>query len=193
MIKQHLDEIVFALSLSENPFYQAWNAGTLTKDQLSAYATEYAHFLSLMPIGWQTVGDSETAHEEEEHAQLWERFSQSLSAKAQDPQHPATKRLVALTKELFAKKSTALGALYAFEVQQPMTAQSKRRGLATHYAHLHADEAYFEVHEHNEHEAAKLLAHLEALSSEEQKEAVQACLSMSRALWDTLVSLHDRT
>ncbi len=91
-----------------------------------------------------------------------------------------------MPKIFFAQPATAIGALYAFEVQQPKTAQSKLLGLQTHYPHLYADKTYFEVHSHNEHEAAKLLALFDGLSADDQRMAVDACESMSQAIWQTL-------
>ncbi|HVN16903.1 MAG TPA: iron-containing redox enzyme family protein, partial [Anaerolineales bacterium] len=94
---------------------------------------------------------------------------------------------------LFGKTTSSLGAMYAFEMQQPATAQSKLNGLKTHY-HLPADtEPYFEIHSSNEHESEKLLAALEQLSAEDQTEALAACELMAESLWNALTGIYNKT
>lgn len=189
-IEEQLNQTVNQWNLLDNPFYAAWSAGTLPKHALQTYASEYDNFIALLPIGWNTLNDKETAHEEIEHHNLWQQFTKSLKARAIPAQLPETKALMKIAQTLFSNKATAIGAMYAFEVQQPKTAQSKKQGLQTHYAHFHADEAYFDIHSHNEHEAEKLLTRMEALSPDEQKKAMEACAIMSKALWDALASIH---
>jgi pyrroloquinoline-quinone synthase len=83
--------------------------------------------------------------------------------------------------------------LYAFEVQQPATAQSKLRGLKTHYRLPGSVEPYFEAHSHNEHEARKLAARIEALPHDEQVRALEACSEMAAALWAALTGIHGQS
>jgi pyrroloquinoline-quinone synthase len=92
---------------------------------------------------------------------------------------------------LFSDPAAAAGALYAFEVQQPATAQSKLAGLKTHYNLPSGVEPYFEIHSHNEHEARKLVARIDAFSSDEQARAVQACSEMAESLWTALTGIYD--
>jgi pyrroloquinoline-quinone synthase len=189
-IQAALAQQVAAHSLADSPFYQAWSMGTLSSAALQTYASEYGNFLNLLPIGWQTLGDAETAHEETEHAEMWADFAQSLAAKIGPVHLTTTQKLIEKAKLLFAEPASAMGAMYAFEVQQPGTASSKLRGLQTHYTNLHADEAYFEVHSHNEHESEKLLKMMEALSPADQQTAIQACAQMSQLLWDALDGIY---
>ena len=188
-LKAQLDAIVSQWNLLNHPFYQAWSAGTLPVDALRAYAREYGAFIRELPAGWQVQNDAETAHEEEEHIELWEAFAHALETQIGEAQRPAVKRLVQTARQLFADPVTALGALYAFEVQQPATAHSKLEGLMTHYRLPDGVRPYFEVHAVNHHEAEKLLARLSALSGADQARALQACEQMCQALWDALSDL----
>jgi pyrroloquinoline-quinone synthase len=189
--KQHLDESITNWNLLKHPFYRAWSNGELPQAALQTYAREYGAFIALMPHGWETLADAETAQEEQEHLELWEDFAVGLNTHVGAAQIPQVKALIDTATELFSSPTTALGALYAFEVQQPATAQSKLAGLKAFYDLPQTVEPYFEIHSHNEHEAEKLLERMDTLSSEAQEEARGACEQMSVALWNALSGIYD--
>ena len=189
--KQTLDSKIADYNLLNHPFYQAWSAGELPVEALRSYAREYGAFISMMPEGWETLNDAEIAEEETEHIDLWADFAAGLDTTVTEAQIPQVKALMETADELFSEPTTALGALYAFEVQQPATAQSKLTGLKAFYQLPKSVEPYFETHSHNEHEAEKLLAYIGALSSDSHGTVVQACEKMSAALWDALTGIHD--
>ena len=190
-IKQELDSKISEYNLLDHPFYQAWRAGELPVDALRNYAREYGAFISTLPKGWETLNDAETAAEEIEHIDMWEDFADGLNTEISNVQIPQVKTLLETAEALFSKRDTALGALYAFEAQQPETAKSKLAGLKEFYQLPEKVVPYFETHSHNEHEAEKLLERINAVSSGAQEMAVQACEQMSRALWDALTGIHD--
>ncbi|MEX2161657.1 MAG: iron-containing redox enzyme family protein [Anaerolineales bacterium] len=190
-LKQQLDRRIWPYTLLRHPFYQAWESGQLPVAALQDYAREYGAFISNLPAGWETLQDTETASEEREHIDLWAAFAAGLQTAIGEAQLPAVRRLVGDSRALFAKSHTALGALYAFEVQQPATAKTKLAGLRQHYSLPASVEPYFEVHSVNEHEAAKLLAAMAGLSSEHQSEALAACEQMSASLWDALTDIYN--
>jgi pyrroloquinoline-quinone synthase len=192
-MKQKLDPILEKWNLLKHPFYQAWSAGTLPVDALQVYAREYGNFISTLPRAWETLGDSETAQEEREHAELWTDFTAAVGAFTADASLPQTVNLVRASDALFAARASALGALYAFEAQQPATAQSKLDGLKTHYALPREVEPYFEVHSVNWHESEKILRQLDALPAEEQAQALAACERLAESLWDALTGIHEAT
>lgn len=192
-IKQQLDAKIATYNLLEHPFYQAWSAGELPVASLQHYAREYGAFISTLPKGWETLNDAETAEEETEHIDMWADFAEGLDTAVSEAQIPQVKTLLQTADELFAEPAMALGALYAFEAQQPATAQSKLAGLKQFYQLPETVEPYFETHSHNEHEAEKLLAQIGALSSDAQATVVQACEQMSGALWHALTGIHDAT
>ena len=189
--KQALDSKIADYNLLNHPFYQAWSAGELPVEALRSYAREYGAFISMMPEGWETLNDAEIAAEETEHIDLWADFAAGLDTTVTEAQIPQVKALMETADELFSEPTTALGALYAFEAQQPATAQSKLAGLKAFYQLPESVEPYFETHSHNEHEAEQLLEHIGTLPSDSYATVVQACEQMSAALWNALTGIHD--
>lgn len=190
-MKQQLDTVLEKWNLLKHPFYQAWSMGTLPVDALQVYAREYGNFIATLPRGWETLNDAETAQEEREHAEMWSDFTAAIGSFTADASLPTTANLVGASRTLFASRASALGALYAFEAQQPATAQSKLDGLKTHYKLPHGVEPYFEVHAKNWHESEKILRMIESLPANEQEEALAACDQMAQSLWDALTGIHD--
>ena len=189
--QQSLDSKIADHNLLNHPFYQAWSAGELSLDTLRSYAREYGTFISTIPQGWEAVDDAEIAAEETEHIDLWADFATGLNTTVSEAQIPQVKSLVETANELFSERATALGALYAFEAQQPATAASKLAGLKAFYQLPETAEPYFETHAHNEHEAEILLEQIAELPSESQAIVVEACEQMSVALWNALTGIHD--
>lgn len=189
--KQALDSKIADYNLLNHPFYQAWSAGELPLEALRSYAREYGAFISMLPEGWTAVDDAEIAAEEIEHIDLWADFAAGLDTVVTEAQIPQVKALIETAHELFSESTTALGALYAFETQQPATAQSKLTGLKAFYQLPESVEPYFLTHSHNEHEAEKLLGYIGASPSDSHATIVQACEQMSAALWDALTGIHD--
>ncbi len=101
MTQKILFSIVEQYNLLKNPFYVAWSAGTLPAAALRTYASEYGNFLTLLPTAWGTLGDSETAQEEKDHAQKWQDFAKSIGASIHAPKYKETKELVSLAQNFF--------------------------------------------------------------------------------------------
>ena len=192
-ISQRCDGIVALRSLLQHPFYVAWSNGTLPVPALRDYARDYGAFIRTVAQGWETAGASHIAGIEEGHADVWNHtFAASLETSVTDePQTPEVVALVNMARGLFADRASALGALYAFESQQPYTAQSKLTGLREHYQQLPEPcGEYFRLHTDDFDEPALLAAQMEALPTEGQARAVAACEQMSAALYDALSGLH---
>lgn len=186
------DTAVAAWRLLDHPFYVAWSDGTLPVAALADYAREYGAFIRRVGAGWAAAGEPGIARVEEAHARIWEgTFAAGLSTTVSEPQVGAVADLVALADALFADPATAIGALYAFESQQPYTAQSKLTGLAEHYPQLPAACAeYFRIHRDDFDEPALLAGAMDRLSPADQARAVAACGRMSRALHDALTGIY---
>ncbi len=189
-LEARLDEIVKRWDLLKHPFYQSWSAGTLPKCGLESYAREYGAFIALLPQGWKTLSDPHTAEEEEEHLTLWREFAAQLNTTVGQAEIPLVADLVETAHDLFARPSEAAGAMYAFEVQQPETAQSKLDGLKVHYDFSDSSLRYFEEHARNEHEREKLLERMKNFPSESRSLALQACETMCKALWGALDGIY---
>lgn len=186
------DQSVAAHSLLAHPFYVAWSAGTLPVEALRDYAREYGAFIRTIGQGWAVAGEAAIAQIEEAHARIWEQsFAQGLGTSVTPPAVGEVADLVHLSEALFADRVTALGALYAFEAQQPHTSQSKLQGLREHYAQLGAASGeYFRIHADDYDEPALLARSMDDLSPADQARAVDACERMSRALYDALTGIY---
>ena len=190
-IKGQLDPILEKWDLLKHPFYEAWSAGTLPMEALRVYAREYEGFISTLPLGWENLKDEATAEEEREHAEMWAGFRSVIGEGDDMRTVPQAEQRALTARELFTSPASALGALYAFERQQPATAQSKLEGLQSFYGF--AEEPYFKAHSSNWHESEKILKQMEALSPADQQEARLACERMAAALWDALSGIHSAT
>lgn len=190
LTRSNLDKTIEPWILLNHPFYEAWNAGELPESALKTYAEEYGAFISLMPEGWRRVGDEETAKEEEEHIEMWGQFAEGVGTNVTHAVIDEVQQLVEKTNQWFATEATTLGALYAFEAQQPETAKSKLAGLQEFYEFPTSVETYFDEHTRNEHEAEKLSAHIDQLNEENQRISLDVCGKMSKALWDALTGIH---
>ena len=186
------DALIAKKNLLAHPFYQAWSAGTLPVEALKTYAREYGAFIAGIGLGWERAGYSDIAKVEDGHARVWERtFAQSLGTSVGEPETPEVCALIEVEGELFAERATAIGALYAFEAQQPYTAQSKLKGLKEHYSQLPENTGiYFELHENDFDEPAMLAQAIAAMSDDERAEAEAACARMSSALYDALSGIY---
>jgi len=192
VLQNELNERIQRWALLSHPFYQAWESGKLPVEALRTYAREYGAFIGQLPSGWSLLLDEGTAQEEREHAALWSEFATGLETSVGKPELPAVTALVTKANKLFSRLETALGALYAFEVQQPDTAKTKLEGLRKHYNLPNLTEAYFQVHTANHHEAAKLLAQIAMLRPDDREMALEACEQMSQALWDALTDIYNK-
>jgi pyrroloquinoline-quinone synthase len=189
MLQDRLDQSIARWNLLDSAFYQAWSAGTLPVDSLRLYAREYGAFIQRVAHGWSAHGDESTAQVEREHVELWRAFARALQTDIGEAETPAVKALVETTDKLFADRAASLGALYAFEAQQPHTAASKLEGLHAHYDLPHSAETYFDIHKADWDEPAVLRERMSALTPEEQETAASACEKMSQALREALDGL----
>ena len=179
--------------LLKHPFYLAWNEGRLTKEQMAVYAGEYGSFIQLISDGWLAAGEQAIAKEEEEHYALWKKFTESLDAKTSGATLKEVNTLVNSVKNSFGSYAGALGALYAFEAQQPGTASSKLEGLKKHYGQWDADETYFDIHRSDFKEPALLEQKINSLSKEEKLVAALACEETCSLLWHALTGIVEQT
>ncbi|OGO24324.1 MAG: hypothetical protein A2Y54_00730 [Chloroflexi bacterium RBG_16_51_16] len=193
VIRKELDRIIEKWHLLKHPFYEAWSDGTLSKEALQLYASEYGNFIRLIPQGWSTIGDEATAFEEEEHNELWDSFAHGLNTTIGQPLLEETSGLIGQTKEFFTKPAQALGALYAFEIQQPATSKSKLEGLRAHYSYPEDCENYFKAHAGNWEESSRLAHAISELDLPDQTLALEACEKTSIALWQALSGIHTNT
>jgi pyrroloquinoline-quinone synthase len=185
-----LDAIVANHDINEHPFYRAWRAGTLPRANLAAYASEYAPFVASIELGWSSLGCFGHAETEREHARLWDQFREALGATAAvHSACPEAKQLVDEARRSFADPVEAVGALYAFEAQQPSTARSKLDGLRAHVVQYAVPEdrcAYFREHADDYGEREQLRGLVARLTASERARAENACERVCKAMWSAL-------
>ncbi len=136
--------------LLDHPFYQAWEDGDVTTEQLAEYGTAYSEFMDRVPGYWERVLNEldvsdaqgeEVVAEELEHATLWQSWIEHFPEPSQAPQ------LSDLFDSLEGMSASELaGALHAYELQQPEVAQTKKAGLVEHFDVPETDLDFFDEH-----------------------------------------------
>ena len=181
-----LDALVTQFDLNTHPFYVDWRNGVLPVDAMREYAAEHAPFIAALADGWERIDEPAYAAEEREHDVLWSRFRAALGADG-SARRSHSEALVAVAGHAFGTVPEAIGALYAIEAQQPVTASTKLAGLEAHYPEVPAPaRRYFEVHAQETDEVAMLAGKLDRLSDREFARARTACAQMCVATWGAL-------
>lgn len=164
-----LDARIASKHLLDHPFYQRWNAGELTREELQDYARQYYHYAAAFPTFLSAMHQHtddiairqmllENLIEEERgpenHPELWLRFAESLGLSREDvissTANEATRALIDTVRGCARNGHLheGLAALYAYESQQPSVATTKIEGLAKWYGvTAPRDIAFFTVHQ----------------------------------------------
>jgi pyrroloquinoline-quinone synthase len=160
-----VDEILTKYDLLKHPFYQAWTAGELTREQLAFYGRQYLQHVAAFPTyltalharlpeGATRRAILSNATDEEisgrSHADLWRQFISGMEPKPEAPcVLPEMHELVNSFREMATEATlpTALGAFYAYESQVPRVAETKLAGLKAHYGADDRTCEYFFVHQ----------------------------------------------
>jgi len=170
---EQLEARIAKYDLLCHPFYKAWSAGELTRDDLREYAREYYHHVEAFPTYLAELGirleegelrRAVLANMREEkgaqavfgepsapHSEMWLDFAEGMGAsrdmRGQKPVAEITE-LMAFFHRVASEGTPeeALSAFYAYESQVPRVAKEKARGLREMYG---ADEktcGYFTLH-----------------------------------------------
>jgi pyrroloquinoline-quinone synthase len=170
---RQLDSRIAPFDLLCHPFYQAWSAGELSREDLREYAADYYHHVKAFPtylaelgmrledgelrravlanLADEKGGDGSGGSADREHAELWLDFAEGMGSGRNLRGHePLTEvREMVTSFHSVASEGTpeeALAAFYAYESQVPRVAKEKARGLREVYG---ADEktcGYFTLH-----------------------------------------------
>jgi pyrroloquinoline quinone (PQQ) biosynthesis protein C len=157
-----LAEAVRPRRLLDHPFYQRWQAGTLVKSELAAYAGQYRHFEAVLPTALTKIRDRVSvpaaralvqANLDEElgvptpHLELFDAFADAVGAPPSVAATPATCRLVDLyLTEAMGDPVSALAAVAAYEVQSADVAATKADGLRARYGVADEGTRFWDVH-----------------------------------------------
>lgn len=170
---EELDAAIAKYDLPCHPFYKAWAAGELTRDDLREYARQYYHHVEAFPsylaelalrldegelrraVLANMCDEQGTAVRVESdsvpHSELWLDFAEGMGAKRDMRGHkplPEINSLVAHFHRVSgdATPEEALAAFFAYESQVPRVAKEKERGLREMYGADDKTCGYFALH-----------------------------------------------
>jgi pyrroloquinoline-quinone synthase len=186
--------------LLEHPFYQRWEAGELTVDDITQYAQQYRYFESLLPEFLTTLSERlETGvakesvqanlHDElaePSHLALFEIFAAHYDAET-TAISPAMSRLVAVYQGVLAESdAAAVAGLLAYEMQGAEIAATKSAGLRDFYGATPSATEFWLAHAELEEDHAQWT--LDALASlAGDNDVVEGAASrVAQAWWEFL-------
>lgn len=212
-----LEERIARYDLLCHPYYKAWTAGELTRDDLREYASDYYHHVAAFPTYLSALHsrleDGEVRRAvlrnlcEEEietrpHSELWLDFAAGMGAErdaVRDREPLAEVReLIAEFRRVAREGSTAeaLAAFYAYESQVPRVAKSKADGLVQWYGADAKTCGYFTLHQfadvEHSHVWRELLSDEVAAHPEQAEQALNAAEDAAKALWRALDGMEVR-
>jgi pyrroloquinoline-quinone synthase len=205
-----------------HPFYRAWAAGELTREDLLAYARDYYHHVAAFPRYLRELanrldegelrnsvlanladeqGLRDVGHADRPHSELWLDFVQGLggdrSLEAFSPL-PEMRNLIAFFERIAQEGSgeESLAAFYAYESQVPRIAKEKARGLREKYGADEATCAYFTLHEtadiYHSEVWRQQLDRLLNMHPEAREKALDAAETAAIMLWRALDGIEAR-
>jgi len=170
---EQLEARVAKYDLLCHPFYKAWAAGELTRDELRDYARHYYHHVDAFPCYLAEFGirledgelrravlanmceekgvESGSGKESVPHSELWLDFAEGMGARRDMHWHMPVEEVRSLMRHFHrvASEGTpeeALAAFYAYESQVPRVAKEKERGLREMYGADDKTCGYFTLH-----------------------------------------------
>jgi pyrroloquinoline-quinone synthase len=215
---ERLDSAIQEYALLSHPFYQAWNAGTLTNETLREYAQQYYQFERAFPTYVSAVHSNtedavirqhllENLIDEEgsgnntsvSHPELWLRFAEAVGCNRDAVKNATpfaeTNALRETMRELTKNGDTieGLSALYGYESQIPEVSRTKIQGLRKFYGVTTTNGlAFFRVHEKadewHSQTEREMLAAL-VTSPEDEERAINAARSSAKAIYDMLTGV----
>jgi len=170
---EQLEASIARYDLLCHPFYKAWAAGDLTRDDLREYARHYYHHVQAFPsylaefalrldegelrraVLANMIDEKGTAggsgKNSVTHSELWLDFAEGMGSRRDMQWHLPVTQVRDLTKHFHRVASEgspeeALAAFYAYESQVPRVAKEKERGLREMYGADDKTCGYFALH-----------------------------------------------
>jgi len=211
MFSKQLNKKLDEYHLLNHPFYKSWNEGKLTREIIKDYAEQYYQHVKAFPRYISATHSLcedldkrkillENLQDEEkngaDHPKLWKNFALAIGAKENEIDSVKREKFTTEMIDNFFKYGRSsyaegLASLYTYERQIPEIAETKIRGLISHYE-VSSKEGleFFEVHKAADvyhREACEKL--LDCLSKEEQIKAEKSALSTAKYLWNFLTGM----
>jgi pyrroloquinoline-quinone synthase len=170
---EQLESSIARYDLLCHPFYKAWAAGELTRDDLREYARDYYYHVEAFPCYLAELAlrldegelrravlanmcDEKGAADGSgknsvPHSELWLDFAEGMGARRDMSWHLPIAEIVELMRHFHTVASEgtpeeALAAFYAYESQVPRVAKEKERGLREMYGADDKTVGYFALH-----------------------------------------------
>jgi pyrroloquinoline-quinone synthase len=208
-----LDERIHQYDLLCHPFYKAWSAGKLTRDDLREYAEDYYPHVDAFPgylaqlgvrleegelrravlanMTDEKGGEDSFGEPERSHSELWLDFVEGVGGSRIPKRRPvgAVRKLISWFHRVASEGTPeeALAAFYAYESQVPRLAQEKDRVLRELYGADEKTRGYFTLHATADaHHAQVWRTQLEKrvkANPETAKKALAAAECAAKALW----------
>jgi pyrroloquinoline-quinone synthase len=206
-----LDALTAEMHLLKHPFYQEWNAGTLSLERLRNYAIQYYSHVAAFPRYLSAIhsrcDDLETRQEllenlieeergNENHPELWLRFAAALgvarenvtAAEPIDAARALTDTYIHLTRD--QPLPAALASLYVYESQIPAVAATKIDGLRRFYGITDPEGLrFFSVHREADLDHAQAVAKMltrHCSNKEDSRIALAGATDALAAVWSLL-------
>jgi pyrroloquinoline-quinone synthase len=170
---ERLEAAIAKYDLLCHPFYKAWSAGELTRDDLREYARHYYHHVEAFPSYLAEFairledgelrravlanmcdekGTAEAfAKDAVPHSELWLDFAEGMGASRDMHWHLPVPEIANLIRHFHVvsgegTSAQALAAFYVYESQVPRIATEKARGLREMYGADDKTCGYFTMH-----------------------------------------------
>jgi pyrroloquinoline-quinone synthase len=217
-----LDERIQRYDLLCHPFYKAWSAGELTRDDLRAYAEDYYPHVEAFPgylaqlgvrleegelrrailanMTDEKGGEDFFGEPDRSHAELWLDFVEGMGGSRVPKRRPVgeVRKLISWFQRVASEGAPeeALAAFYAYESQVPRVAQEKDRGLRELYGADAKTRAYFTLHSTADvYHAQVWRTQLEKrvkANPNTSEKALAAAENAAKALWNVLDGFETR-
>jgi len=215
---RELDARIAKYDLLCHPFYKAWSAGELTREDLRGYALDYYQHVNAFPsylavfalrlndgelrqAVLANMRDEQGGEGEDAHSDLWMDFAEGMGAARSAYGHETVPEVKELVKRFtqVAENGTpaeALAAFYAYESQVPRVATEKERGLRERYGADERTTRYFTLHATADVYHANVwrdqLGKQLAGNPEASEKALNSAESAAKALWTALDGIEAR-
>ncbi len=170
---KQLDARIGKYDLLCHPFYKAWSAGQLTRNDLREYAQDYYHHVESFPSYLAALGmrldegelrravlanmcdekgvDGRPGRDSVPHSDLWLDFAEGMGSSRNLEWHtpvPEIRQLIRHFQQVASEGTPedALAAFYTYESQVPRIAKEKERGLREMYGADDKTCGYFSLH-----------------------------------------------
>jgi|SRR5271165_6749278 len=212
-----LEECIARYDLLCHPYYKAWTAGELAREDLREYASDYYQHVAAFPAYLSALhsrlDDGQLRRAvlrnlcDEEidgrpHSDLWLDFAEGMGADRDEVRQrqplPEVRELIRKFRWVARAGSTAeaLAAFYAYESQVPRVAKAKADGLAERYGADAKTRGYFTLHQFADVEHSQvwreLLTAEVAAHPEDAEKALIAAETAAQALWHVLDGMEAR-